>query len=126
VVGVLVGFVMFVRSCSCVPESPQATEQAAKQAAQRERFGDKIEAWVMTKQFVKDQLVSPGTADFGGWMEQTSDTCVIDLGQGSYTVNGWVDSQNRLGAKLRSYFNCKLRYVGNGNWKCESVDLNQR
>ncbi len=70
--------------------------------------------------------MSPASASFGGWTEQTAEDCVTDLGEGVYHVAGWVDSQNRFGATLRSRFTCKLRYAGNDKWRCESLVINKR
>jgi hypothetical protein len=102
--------------------SPEAREAGAS----RERYGDKIGAWIIAQDFVKEQLVSPGSADFGGWLDQTADQCVTDLGQGHYVVRGWVDSQNKFGAKLRSHFTCTVEYLGHDKWRCESIDVMER
>jgi hypothetical protein len=83
---------------------------------------DKIGAWVMAQQFVKDGLKSPGSADFGSVFGeyQKADDCVTDLGDGKYQVRGWVDAQNAFGATLRSNFTVTLKYVGGGNWQAVS------
>jgi len=119
---VLGGGIWAYRSCSSITDSPEARKAAARE----QRHGSKGMAWIMAQDFVKKRLVSPGSADFGGMFEQSYEDCVTDLGQGQYTVNGWVDSQNRFGAKLRSHFTCRLRYVGNDKWQCESLDISER
>jgi|GEM_PF-3547304 len=79
-------------------------------------------AWQMAQGFVKEQLVSPGTADFG-FLEQSYTDSVTDLGDHRYIVEGWVDSQNRLGAVLRSKFKCRLKFKGNDLWTCEDIQI---
>lgn len=73
---------------------------------------DKISAWVMAQEFVKDGLKSPGSADFGSVFKnpQSSETAVTDLGGGKYMVRGWVDSQNSFGAVVRNEFVLRLHY----------------
>jgi len=83
-------------------------------------------AWIMAQDFVKKRLVSPGSADFGGMFEQSFEDCVTDLGKGRYLVKGWVDSQNRFGAELRSNFTCTLTYLGNDQWQCEWLHILER
>lgn len=94
-----------------------------KAESHREPYTNKFRAWGMARTFVETRLVSPGSADYG-W--QTSSECVTDLGQGVYVVKGWVDAQNRFGAKVRSYFTCRVKYVGKEEWVCQSLDINQR
>ena len=83
---------------------------------------DKISAWVMAQQFVKDNLKSPSSADFGSVFGdyQKPDNVVTDLGGGKFQVNAWVDAQNSFGAKIRTRFVCELQYVGNDRWKLTS------
>ncbi|MEK9986510.1 MAG: hypothetical protein VW879_17365 [Opitutae bacterium] len=83
---------------------------------------DKISAWVMAKDFVKERLKSPSTADFGGVFSdyQDPDSVVTVLGGGKYVVRAWVDSQNGFGATIRTRFVCKLEDMGNDRWRCTS------
>ena len=112
------------RSCSSTFSlSPETEARLDAERQKEEQYGSKSMAWIMAQNFVKKQLVSPGSADFGGMFQQSYEDCVTDLGQGRYSVRGWVDSQNKFGAKLRSNFTCTLKYVGNDNWRCESIDI---
>lgn len=83
----------------------------------------RIDAWLMAQQFVKDELKSPGTADFGG---QSYQSVVKELGNERYEVNAWVDSHNSFGALIRSYFTCEIEYLGNEKWKLHSLKLVER
>lgn len=80
--------------------------------------GDEIDAWIMAQQFVEDQLVSPGSADFPS--RHSGDVSIEKRGE-VWFVESYVDSQNRFGASLRSRFICKLRCDGSGTWHCESL-----
>ncbi len=86
---------------------------------------DKIEAWVMAQQFVKDGLRSPGSADFGGVFGdyQDPDDVVTDLGSGKFRIRAWVDAQNAFGAEIRTRFLCELEYVGNDRWQLTSLEF---
>ena len=137
---ILVGLVAWAfESCSS-DLTPSPEEQARRNAekekeqAQREaerrkerEYGTKIGARIMAQDFVKERLVSPSSADFGGiFGGQSYSNCVTDLGEGRYRVRGWVDSDNRFGAKLRITFSGTLKYVGTNKWRCESMDMRER
>ncbi len=85
----------------------------------------KIEAWVMTQQFVEDSLKSPGSAEYGGLFSdyQDPEQIVTSLGDGTFRVRAWVDAQNSFGAKIRTHFVCELKYVGNDRWQLISLDF---
>jgi hypothetical protein len=67
-------------------------------------------ARVMAESFVKDHLLAPSTADFGGESVQY-------LGAAKHVVVGHVDSQNAFGAKLRKRFVCTVEQVDSEKWK---------
>lgn len=58
--------------------------------------------------YVKERLVSPKTAEFGGQtvslMPSPSDSIC------NYTIIGFVDAQNSFGAMVRSEYGAKVRY----------------
>src|SRR6266853_3484931 len=83
---------------------------------------EKITAWVMAQQFIKDRLKSPGTADFGGVFNyQDPESVVTDLGGGKFRVRAWVDAQNSFGGKIRNQFVCELKFVGNDKWQLTNL-----
>ena len=55
------------------------------------------------KDWVKDQLKAPSTADFND---------VTASGSGPWTVVGSVDAENSFGAKLRNRWTCTIRLEG--------------
>ena len=91
-----------------------SAEEGPETKSNREKYGDKISAWVAAEQFIENQLKSPSTADFG-W--QSTDECVTDLGGGTYRVKGWVDAQNAFGATVRTDFVLTVRCTGNDRWQ---------
>ncbi len=72
----------------------------------------------MAKDFVRDRLTSPATADFP-WL----DGQVTMLGCGRYRVASYVDSQNGFGATLRTRFDATVRHAGGGRWVLEGMAI---
>lgn len=66
----------------------------------------------MCRDFVKAQLISPGSAKFGGAHTQRSGD--------EYTVTGSVDAQNAYGALLRRDYTCTIRDEGDA-WRLVSL-----
>jgi hypothetical protein len=64
-------------------------------------------AVIQCQNFVKDRLKSPGSAEFP-FLEHT----IKDLGNQTFEVVSYVDSQNSFGALLRTYYTCRIQYVG--------------
>lgn len=79
-----------------------------------------IEAWTAAEILITKRLQSPSTASFGGLLSgdiQDPRDCVKSLGNGEYRVKGWVDSQNRAGATVRTEFEMTVKDHGdNNNW----------
>lgn len=74
---------------------------------------------MIAEEFLKEHLKSPGTADFGGVLGgdyQRPETCVAKIGDDTYRVKGWVDSQNSFGATVRTDFSLMVKHNGDGNW----------
>ena len=70
---------------------------------------DNMGAYVISQNFVKDNIKSPSTADFP--IEATNVKC-----RGSkFMVVSYLDAQNSFGAKIREQYMCLLIYNG-GEW----------
>lgn len=78
---------------------------------------DKISAYSMTKEFVRDRLVSPSTAEFPGIFSYDHDENVEHLGEQGYIVKGYVDSQNRMGGTVRTHFAAEVFQYEEGKWE---------
>lgn len=63
-----------------------------------------IEAEQVCERYIRDQLVAPASATFGGLLH----TNVLQLTNGEYRVIGYVDAQNQFGALLRSDYICAV------------------
>jgi hypothetical protein len=102
------------------PSNPSENSQPASQSPP-----DKVAAWTMAEEFVKKHLKSPSTADFGSVFGdyQNPEKCTTDLGNGEFDCHGWVDAENSFGAKLRTNWDCRLKFVGNDKWEAESVKI---
>ncbi len=75
-------------------------------------------AWVMAQEFVKKELKSPGSADFGSLLREYQDPKrqVREVSNGRFVVTGWVDAQNSHGAKVRNRFSVTLQFDGRETW----------
>ena len=69
------------------------------------------EACRQSQDFVKKVLVAPATAEFPSCNEVTKKR----LEGNTYQVVGWVDSQNKFGAMLRTNYICTME-LKNGYW----------
>lgn len=85
----------------------------------------KADAYYMSHQFVEKLLKSPSTADFPNYHMNPDGVSVLDNGNGEYTVIGYVDAQNSFGATIRVGYTCQLCYLGDDEWQCENVELNE-
>jgi len=70
---------------------------------------DDTEAFITAEDYVKHELKAPTTADFSG-----GHTCERGP-DNTYSLRGYVDSQNSFGAMLRSTWTVKLKWLG-GDW----------
>ncbi len=70
---------------------------------------DNIGAYVISQNFVKDNIISPATADFP--IEPTNVKCIGN----KFIVASYLDAQNSYGAKVRKKYICCQIYNG-GEW----------
>jgi hypothetical protein len=83
---------------------------------------NKTMAYVMMQEFVKRNLVSPGSAKFE-WISEPD--CKITKDGFDYTISSWVDSQNAFGAVLRTRFAGIVRQVDKDNWELVALDFDE-
>lgn len=103
-IGVVVLGVIFNKGCSSEEIKYTKEQQDSIYAAKNQ-----IMAKIMARNFVKDVLKSPASAEF-------ENEKVWYLKDSTFMVKGTVDSQNSFGAMLRSYFECKVKQVDRDNW----------
>ena len=83
---------------------------------------DEITAFVMSQTFVKRELVSPSSAKFP-WFDKSMAT---QVDEDTWIINSYVDSQNRFGAMLRTYYIAKVKYLGNDKWQLLDLAFYER
>lgn len=82
-----------------------------------------VEAFVMSQEFAKDFLKSPGTAEFP-WI---TDVEVYKKEEGVFLVNAYVDSQNSFGAMIRNNYTCLVKTTDGGeSWSLEAFSFDGR
>jgi hypothetical protein len=91
--------------------TPKPTEKAEPEE-EKPREAQEWEAWAIAQQFVKRNLKSPSTADFGSLFGdfQSSEDHVKKIGPNKFKAFGWVDSQNSFGATVRTKWYVELEY----------------
>ena len=133
IVGSLFVTYFFVTHDEKSPRAPLATpsDPVVEPTPVAAVTADATVAWVMSKQFVKQQLKSPGSADFGspfsGDFQQPAERCKV-LEDGAWKCSGWVDAQNELSAKIRADFVVTIKPTPDGSsWRAiEGPTLSQR
>lgn len=102
------------------PDKPELSPEMERHRAQIiESQRIKEAAFFTAQDFVRANLKAPSTADFpSSW----SNSAPRDLGDGLWYVHSYVDSENAMGAKLRTFYICELRTNDSGkNWKLEKL-----
>jgi hypothetical protein len=79
-------------------------------------------AFEICKEFVKDRLKSPSSAVFRNFYQDDGEVVVRGAGNGPYTVRSTVNSENSLGAMLRSSFICEDRLTRD-TWHLEDLSI---
>jgi len=76
-------------------------------------------AIAMAREFVRDRLRSPSSAEFGDEIAEVVDGA-------TWRVTGYVDAQNGFGAMIRAIYQCNVKKENADYWKvsglCEIVD----
>ncbi|HUM44337.1 MAG TPA: hypothetical protein PKI14_15440 [Fervidobacterium sp.] len=101
--------------------STNTSSQSAQPA--HEDKADEIEAIIMAEKFVKDRLVSPSSAKFP-W--RSSETTAVKVDEDTWVISSYVDSQNRFGAMLRTYYIAKVKYLGNDKWQLLDLEFYEK
>ena len=80
-------------------------------------FGSEAGAYAWCQTMVESRLKSPATADFP-WRA----VHMLDHGDGRYQMRSHVDSQNSLGATVRSTWICGVEYT-DGKWNLTELTI---
>lgn len=104
VLGILATLVVFCAMCN------QISKITRRPIPTREKEVTELDAKMACQWFIKDRLVSPGSADF-------VDSPEVERKGNEWIVQGQVDSQNRLGGLMRSHYLCMMEYrKSDNNW----------
>lgn len=79
-----------------------------KPAFEKDRVGIN-EAYIISKDFVQENLKAPATSDF------SSEYSYDEISEKEFEIKSEVDSENSFGVKLRSTWSVKIKYIG-GDW----------
>jgi len=80
------------------------------------------EAYIISKDFVKENLKSPATSDF------SSEYSFKQISNKEFEIKSEVNSENSFGAKLRSNWVVKLKYndgdwTDKNNWVLKNIEI---
>lgn len=82
-------------------------------------------AHIQCKEFVKDRLKAPSSAEF-----TFLDFSASKLADSQYVIRSYVDAQNAFGAKLRNNYTCVVKWNGSDhsdirNWELVSMQIDE-
>lgn len=100
--------------------STNTSSQSAQPA--HEDKADEMEAIIMAEKIVKQKLVSPSSAKF----PRSSETTAVKVDEDTWVISSYVDSQNKFGAMLRTYYIAKVKYLGNDKWQLLDLEFYEK
>ena len=77
---------------------------------------------LMMRDFVKKQLKSPSTAKFAPATEKAG-RIIEKNADNVYFVKSFVDSQNSLGATIRTHYHGEIKQISKDNWQLISLEF---
>lgn len=101
-----------------ITQAPPAKEYRAPRPMREDDEGG---AYVWARDFVRQRLKAPRTAEFPSvW-----NVHFTDMGDRKWRVVSYVDAQNAFGAEVRTYYDAVVRYVGKDRWELISLKMAQ-
>jgi len=113
-IGCLVWIAVLVLIFFCIASCRGSAEETSTEP-------DKIDAYIMSQQFVETKLKAPATAKF----PRFQDSFVKEIGENRYKVSAYVDAENSFGAKIRVKYFCVLKHIGDDKWELEDIELKE-
>lgn len=103
------------------PATPQPTAPPTVPPAPTPLKHRKFMAQIKCERFIKARLVSPSSAEFS--YEETFSSNGKPLNY--HAVTGIVESQNRMGVRLRSAYRCDVHYLpeDSSTWILDYLDI---
>jgi len=126
-----IGFIFFVMFCGWKVENAKTAQQKAQEEqrleAQAKRDNIQTNAVTYSKITVQKLLKSPSTTNFPSSAFQAEDYKKILVQDGSdnqiWYIQSYVDSQNSLGATVRTYWAVKIQMYEDETYKILDVDM---
>lgn len=115
IIGLLLIFFVFDKTESLFYRSQNKKNHNIEYSATTK--GTKGGAYVAAKQFIKQKLKAPSTAEF----ESVTQSKITDLGNGVYYVHIKVDVQNDYGVMLQKTFSVEVECTGKDQWMCNEI-----
>jgi len=98
---------------SCVRAVDRAAQTTPAEDAQ-------FDAYAMAQTFVDERLVSPSSADYPTMRDPTVKVQEVE---GQWYVAGYVDSDNALGASIRTRYNVVMQQLPNSKWRLVDIEI---
>jgi hypothetical protein len=79
----------------------------------------RLDAYVISQQFVQQKLKAPSSADFPVFDENM----VITNDDKRFKVESYVDAQNSFGATVRTRYVCIVTHIEKDKWELNTIQL---
>lgn len=116
-VGLSLGILLFFMFSTCGSDEPVKPEKPKVQTH------DKLDALIVSRDFVDDVLKSPATAKYSNDISSVQKVRGLP-GKEEYMIRSYVDSENSYGALLRTYYTCKITF-NNDMVNCTDLNLEE-
>ncbi len=104
---IIIIIIVFIKLCNDNSQVPWQDEN------------NSLGAYVMAEKWVKERLVSPSTAEFPNGVDK-----FVSRGDGQvYFIDSYVDSQNRMGGMMRTYFHAEIEQIEKDRWKLIKLEF---
>ncbi|MDR0599511.1 MAG: hypothetical protein LBG84_05445 [Treponema sp.] len=105
-----------------VPTEAEKRQKEIENAEAWKTKDDPVMAEIMTRDFVKKRLKSPATAKFASAAEKPG-PIVEKKEDHIYFVKSYVDSQNSLGAIIRTHYHGEIQQISKNDWRLISLEF---
>ena len=110
-----------------VVEAPKPTQAPAPKPTTTWRdYDSPALAYSVMKDFIKQQLVSPSTAKFPGFVFGGANKHVKLLGNHKFRIESYLDSQNAFGGMIRTNYIGVVQQVSEDRWNLLSLEFTER
>jgi len=80
-------------------------------------------AYIMMEDFIPKYLKSPSSVKFPGFLKKDLHTTF--LGNCTYRIRSYVDSQNSFGAMIRTWFTGEIKQISADRWQLVSLKFDE-